>query len=60
MCIVKTATPYALEVINPNMYPNFGMADAHAGINILHEIRWDPMVASIGEFGILSITVTYH
>ena len=56
MYIVKTATPYALEVINPN----FGMANAHAGINILHEIRRDPMVASIGEFGILSITVTYH
>ena len=57
---VKIATPYAIEIINPNMYLNFGMANAHTGVNILNEIRRDPMAASIGEFDILSITVTYH
>ena len=54
--------PYAIEIINinANVQPDFGMANTHAGINILNKISWDPMIANIGEFHIRSVTVAKY
>ena len=58
--IMWATAPNTFEVIDPHMQPNFGVANALVGINILNKVGGCSMVANILELNVFCITVPYN